>query len=137
MERNFQLERNCFTTTVKTQRNVISATGSVWPAGEIDIVNDRYMQFGVNAIAGTVFDIDSIGLYAGGAGGSGMRFKVYISKDSLFSNPDVTTMISDHGTTANASNTMYAIDLQQTGGTNCGSELVPACVSVVQRHCHG
>ncbi len=98
-----------FSTTVKTQRNVISATGSVWPVGEIDIVNDRYIQFGVNAVPGTKFDVDSIGLYAGGAGGSGMRFKIYISKDSLFSNPDVTTMISDHGTSANTSNTMYPI----------------------------
>lgn len=96
-------------TTVKTQRNVILNATSTWPSGDIDIVNDRYIQFGVNAVPGTIFDIDSIGLYAGGAGGSGMRFKVYISKDSLFSNPDVTSMISDHGTNANTSNTMYAI----------------------------
>lgn len=112
-----------FSTTVKTQRNVISATGSTWPAGEIDIVNDRYMQFGVNAVPGTIFDIDSIGLYAGGAGGSGMRFKVYISKDSLFSNPDVTTMISDHGTTANAGNTMYPITYNKLVELTSGQSL--------------
>jgi hypothetical protein len=95
--------------STKTQRNVISATGSVWPSGDIDIVNDRYMQFGVNAIPGTVFDIDSIGLYGGGAGGSGMRFKVYISKDSLFSDPNATVMIGDRGTVSNTSNQMYPI----------------------------
>lgn len=93
----------------KTQRNVIDNATGAWPAGEIDIVNDRYIQFGVRAIQGTTFNIDSIGLYAGGAGGSGMRFKVYISKDSLFTNPDVTTMIHDRGTVANASNTMYPL----------------------------
>ena len=95
--------------STKTQRNVISATGSIWPSGDIDIVNDRYMQFGVNAIPGTVFDIDSIGLYGGGAGGSGMRFKVYISKDSLFSDPNSTVMIGDRGTVSNSSNQMYPI----------------------------
>lgn len=89
----------------KTQRNVIE--GSAWPAGDIDIVNDRYIQFGVSSIKGTTFDIDSIGLYVGGAGGSGMRFKIYISKDSLFSDPETTVMIADRGTIANAANTMY------------------------------
>ncbi|MDD4969512.1 MAG: GDSL-type esterase/lipase family protein [Paludibacter sp.] len=107
--------------TTKTQRNVI--TGSNWPAGDIDIVNNRYMQFGVTALQGTTFDIDSIGLYGGGAGGSGMRFKVYISKDSLFSNPDVTTMIGDRGTIANASNTMYPVTYNKLTGLAAGESL--------------
>lgn len=117
------------TTTQKTQRNVILNATSTWPAGDIDIVNDRYIQFGVNAITGTIFDIDSIGLYAGGAGGSGMRFKVYISKDSLFSNPDVSSMISDHGTNANTSNTMYPISYNKltelTGGQSLYVRIYP------------
>lgn len=91
------------TTNPKTQRNVID--GSAWPAGEIDIVNDRFIQFGVSAVKNTTFNVDSIGLYAGGAGGSGMRFKVYYSKDSLFSE---SVMIADRNV-ANASNTMYPI----------------------------
>lgn len=93
----------------KTQRNTISTTNNTWPAGEIDIVNDRYIQFGVSAIKGSTFNIDSIGFYAGGAGGSGMRFKAYISKDSLFSDTQTTVMIADRGTVTNAANTMYPI----------------------------
>lgn len=112
-----------FSTTVKTQRNVILNATSTWPSGDIDIVNDRYIQFGVNAIPGTIFDIDSIGLYAGGAGGSGMRFKVYISKDSLFSNSDVTSMISDHGTIANTSNTMYPVTYNKLTELSGGQSL--------------
>jgi hypothetical protein len=107
--------------STKTQRNVI--VGTTWPAGDIDIVNSRYIQFGVNAIQGTVFDIDSIGLYGGGAGGSGMRFKVYIPKDSLFSNPDVTTMIGDRGTVANTSNTMYPITYNKLTEIAAGENL--------------
>ncbi|MDD3322019.1 MAG: GDSL-type esterase/lipase family protein [Paludibacter sp.] len=91
------------TTSPKTQRNVID--GNAWPAGEIDIVNDRFIQFGVTAVKGTTFNIDSIGMYAGGAGGSGMRFKVYTAKDSLFTESE---MIADRNV-ANAGNTMYPI----------------------------
>ena len=43
----------------KTQRNIIE--GRTWPAGEIDIVHDRYIQFGVKATKGGVFNVDSIG----------------------------------------------------------------------------
>lgn len=105
----------------KTQRNVVN--GTVWPAGDIDIVNDRYIQFGVNAIEGTVFDIDSIGLYGGGAGGSGMRFKAYISKDSLFSDPNSTVMIGDRGTVANTSNQMYPVTYNKLVELNGGENL--------------
>ena len=105
----------------KTQRNVISLT--TWPAGDIDIVNNRFIQFGVNAVEQTIFDIDSIGLYGGGAGGSGMRFKVYISKDSLFSDPNSTVMISDRGTVANTSNQMYPISYNKLVELNGGENL--------------
>jgi lysophospholipase L1-like esterase len=107
--------------TTKTQRNVID--GSNWPAGDIDIINNRYIQFGANALEGTVFDIDSIGLFGGGAGGSGMRFKVYISKDSLFSDPNSTVMIGDRGTVANTSNQMYPVSYNKLVELNGGENL--------------
>ena len=87
----------------KTQRNIIE--GSIWPSGEIDIVHDRYIQFGVKATKGTVFNIDSIGLYAGGSGSNGIRFKVYYCKNELFG--DDAVMIADRQ--SNTSNTMYPI----------------------------
>jgi len=113
--------------STKTQRNVI--VGTTWPAGDIDIVNNRYIQFGVNAVEGTIFDIDSVGLYGGGAGGSGMRYKVYISKDSLFSDPNSTVMIGDRGTVANTSNQMYPITynklVELKGGENLFVRVYP------------
>jgi len=63
----------------KTQRNVIE--GLTWPAGEIDEVSTRYVQFGISANRGTVLNLDSIGLYVGGAGGSGMRCRISWSKN--------------------------------------------------------
>lgn len=86
----------------KTQRNIIE--GDNWPAGEIDIVHDRYIQFGVTAVKGTVFNVDSIGLYVGGSGTNNMRFRVLCSKDQTFSDP---IMIADRQT--NTTNTMYPV----------------------------
>lgn len=85
----------------KTQRNII--LGDSWPT-EIDIDNDRYIQFGVTATKGTVFNVDSIGLYVGGSGTNGMKFRVLLDKDESFGNP---TMIADRQ--SNTSNTMYPI----------------------------
>ena len=87
----------------KTQRNIIE--GRTWPAGEIDIVHDRYIQFGVKATKGSVFNVDSIGLYVGGSGSNGIRFKVYYCKNELFG--DDAVMIADRQN--NTSNTMYPI----------------------------
>lgn len=106
--------------TTLTQRNLIDNATGAWPAGEIDIVNNRFIQFGVTAIAGTTLTIDSVGMYAGGAGGSGMRFKVFVSKDSLFS--ESVTMIADRGT-ANTSNTMYPISYNKLIDINAGESL--------------
>ena len=47
----------------KTQRNIIE--GDEWPENEIDVNYNRYIEFSVTANAGTTFNIDSIGLYAG------------------------------------------------------------------------
>jgi len=89
-------ENDLVVTGTKTQRCIIE--GDNWPAGEIDIVHDRYIQFGVTATEGTVFNVDSIGLYIGAAGGSGIRYRVYYSKDLKFSDA---VMIADRQNNAN------------------------------------
>ena len=65
-----------------TQRNVVS--GGTWPSDEIDEVSTRYIQFGITATDAEIA-IDSIGLYVAGAGGNGMRCKVYYDTDTTFS----------------------------------------------------
>jgi lysophospholipase L1-like esterase len=91
-----------------TQRNSISATNSniidTWPAGEIDINSNRYIQFAVKANPGTSFTIDSIGLYAGAAGGSGLKYRVLYAKKEDFSNP-----VTLEDKTSNTGNTMVAL----------------------------
>lgn len=71
-------------TTDNTQR-ITTLTGS-WPA-EIDIVSTRYIQFGLKTPTGTTFTLDSIGFYAGGAGGGSMSYRVMYSTNANFSNP--------------------------------------------------
>lgn len=100
----------------KTQRSVIQ--GDQWPAGEIDIVHDRYIQFGVTATEGTILNVDSIGLYVGGAGGSGMRYRILYSHDLGFSDP---VMIADRQN--NASNTMYQISSTKLIEVKAGESL--------------
>lgn len=87
----------------KTQRNLIE--GDEWPANEIDAVSDRYIQFGVKANPGTKFTVDSIGMYVGGAGGSGMRWRVEYSIDENFGGEVV---LAEYLSVS--SNTMYAIE---------------------------
>ncbi|MGQ1947510.1 GDSL-type esterase/lipase family protein [Geofilum sp. OHC36d9] len=65
----------------KTQRNLI--IGDVWPAGDIDEVSTRYMQFGITANEGTELNIDSIGMYICGAGGNGMRCRISYSTNNF------------------------------------------------------
>ena len=95
-------------TGTTVQRNSISVTASnavdTWPAAEIDINTSRYVQFAVKPNAGTKLTVDSIGLYAGGAGGSGLKYRVLYSKDAGFSNP-----ITLEDKTSNTSNTMVAL----------------------------
>jgi len=95
-------------TATNVQRNSISATSNnavdTWPAGDIDINTSRYIQFGVKPNAGTTLTLDSIGLYAGAAGGSGMKYRVIYSKTADFSNAIV---LEDK--TSNTSNTMVAL----------------------------
>jgi lysophospholipase L1-like esterase len=87
-------------TTNKTQRNII--IGDAWPA-EIDIVSTRYVQFGIKTSSGTIFTLDTIGLYAGASGGSGMCFRIMYSTDSTFNNATTLT-----NSTSNTSGAMTA-----------------------------
>lgn len=90
-----------YDTTRKTQRNIIN--GNAWPAGEIDEVSTRYIQFGITANAGTELNINKISLYVAGAGGNGMRCRISYSKDNF-----VTTSVAQEFTSMVA-NTMYAV----------------------------
>lgn len=65
----------------KTQRNLID--GGAWPAGEIDEVSTRYIQFGISAAVNTELNIDLISMYVGGAGGNGMRCRISYSTDDF------------------------------------------------------
>lgn len=74
-------EGSGYDATRKTQRNLI--VGDVWPAGDIDEVSTRYIQFGIAPNAGTELNIDSIGLYVCGAGGNGMRCRISYSTNGF------------------------------------------------------
>jgi len=87
--------------TRKTQRNVIE--GNAWPAGEIDEVSTRYIQFGITPNKGTELNIDSIGLYICGAGGNGMRSRISFSTDN-FANR---TIVGEFPSMV--ANTLYAV----------------------------
>lgn len=101
-----------------TQRNLI--VGEVWPAGEIDEVSTRYIQFGITASEGTVLHIDSIGLYVCGAGGNGMRCRVSYSTD-----PDFAQAVSiAEYTSSMVANTMYAVQYQPVVELQAGETLL-------------
>ncbi len=74
-----------FDASRKTQRCLIE--GEKWPAGEIDEVSTRYIEFAVTAAKGTKLNVDSISLFLCGCGGNGMRSKVYYSAEPDFANP--------------------------------------------------
>ena len=73
-----------FDASRKVQRNIIE--GEQWPAGEIDEVSTRWIEFAVQPAKGTTLNVDSIGLFVCGCGGNGMRCKVYYSKEADFAN---------------------------------------------------
>lgn len=74
-----------FDASRKTQRNVIE--GESWPAGEIDEVSTRYIEFAVQPAKGTTLKVDSMSMFVCGCGGNGMCCKIYYSKEENFSNP--------------------------------------------------
>lgn len=73
-----------FDATRKTQRNIIE--GESWPAGEIDEVSTRWIEFAVRPAKGTTFNVNEISLYVCGCGGNGMHCKIYYSKEADFAN---------------------------------------------------
>ena len=73
-----------FDATRKTQRNIIE--GESWPAGEIDEVSTRWIEFAVKPAKGTTFNVNEICLYVCGCGGNGMHCKIYYSKEADFAN---------------------------------------------------
>ena len=77
-------EETGFDATRKTQRNIIE--GEKWPAGEIDEVSTRWIEFAVKPSTGTAFNVNEISMYVCGCGGNGMRCKIYYSKDKNFAN---------------------------------------------------
>lgn len=72
-----------FDASRKTQRNVIE--GESWPAGEIDEVSTRYIEFAVQPAKGTTLKVDSMSMFV--CGGNGMCCKIYYSKEENFANP--------------------------------------------------
>lgn len=74
-----------FDASRKTQRNVIE--GESWPAGEIDEVSTRYIEFAVQPAKGTTLKVDSMSMFVCGCGGNGMCCKIYYSKEENFANP--------------------------------------------------
>lgn len=109
-------ESGLFTDATKTQRCIIA--GDAWPAGEIDMVHDRYIQFGVTATEGTVLNVDSIGLYVGGSGGNGIRCRILYSKDQGFGE---SVMIADRQ--KNVAKTMYQVSTTKLIEVNGGESL--------------
>lgn len=105
-----------FDATRKTQRNLI--VGDVWPAGEIDEVSNRYVQFAITAAKGTTLKIDSIGLYVCGCGGNGMRCHINYSAD-----PDFANQHTIFAPTKMAANTMVAVSATPVVSLNEGDTL--------------
>jgi hypothetical protein len=89
-------------TASNVQRNDI--TGGAWPTGEIDINTSRYVQFAIKAETGSKLIVDSVGLYAGGAGGSNLKYRILYSTNESFSNP-----VTLDNKIANTSNTMVSL----------------------------
>ena len=77
-------ENTGFDASRKTQRNIIE--GEEWPAGEIDEVSTRWIEFAVKPAKNTTFHVNEISMYVCGCGGNGMRCKIYYSKDRDFAN---------------------------------------------------
>ncbi|MCD8297508.1 MAG: GDSL-type esterase/lipase family protein, partial [Prevotella sp.] len=94
------------------QRNQISGMENKgqWEPGDIDEVSTRYIQFGIKAQESSILHIDSIGLYICGAGGSGMRCRIYYILEDVDGNYEY-NVLADYSSSM-TSNTMYAISTQ-------------------------
>ena len=106
-----------YTADRKVQRNVIE--GESWPAGEIDEVSTRWIEFSVQPAKGTTLNVDSIGMFVCGCGGNGMRCKIYYSKEEDFANA---VNIADYSSSMVANN-MMAVSAQPVLSVNEGETL--------------
>ena len=105
-----------------TQRNLIDNGAGEWPGSEIDEVSTRYIQFGVSANEGSVLNIDSIGMYVSGAGGNGMRCRIYY----MVGNGTGIVMAAADGTNLSATmvaNTMYEVNARPVVALQPGETL--------------
>ncbi len=106
-----------FTADRKVQRNLIA--GEKWPAGEIDEVSTRWIEFAVQPATGTTLNVDSIGMFVCGCGGNGMRCKIYYSKEADFANA---VNIADFSSSMVANN-MMAVSAQPVLSVEDGETL--------------
>ncbi len=102
------------TSTGNMQRSTI--TGDSWPSGELDIVSNRYIQFAIQAQAGTTFTIDSIGAYAAIAGGNAIAYRVMGSTSENFATNAITFENKPSNTANAVVELSYKPILQVTGG---------------------
>ena len=58
----------------------LNIVGGKWPQNEIDVVSDRYAQFGIRAGAETPFHLENIVLSVGG----GVNYRIQVSTDPAF-----------------------------------------------------
>ena len=68
------------TPPVTTRAEWLRIIGGEWPKGEIDVVADRYAQFGVRAAEHTSFHLQKISLLVGG----GVSYRIQIATDPDF-----------------------------------------------------
>ncbi len=107
-----------FETSRKTQRNLI--VGDAWPEGDIDEVSTRYIEFAMTPAKDMTFHVDSISMFACGAGGSGMCCKIYYSKEENFANP---VIFADYMASALPSNNPVYIVAQPVLSVESGETL--------------
>lgn len=63
---------------------LFTTTDGSWPAGEIDEVSTRYIEFKATVPEGKTFNLDKVSLDVSGWGGNGMCFKAYYATKSDF-----------------------------------------------------
>ncbi len=92
-------EHTGWDSTRKTQR--IGIQGGEWP-GEANYNSDRYVQFGVRALASTTLFLEKVSLFLCGCGTNGMQCHVFYDTDAVFSHPVLMGDYSAKGTMPNS-----------------------------------
>ncbi|MCD8296882.1 MAG: rhamnogalacturonan acetylesterase [Prevotella sp.] len=110
-------------TSSSYQRNQLSGqtTSGSWPGGEIDEVVGRFIDFGIKAKESTTLYIDSIGMYVGAAGGSGMACRI-VSLVEHSSGTRDSSVIAEY--TSMESGTMYAVSSQPVIIMEAGDSMI-------------